>query len=190
MKLSTILAGAIAGALLVGPAFAQDAGKKDAGAAMQMPKPSPELQKLSFLAGKWTGDETFDPNPMMPKGGKGSGTLSANFDLDNFFMHLELHSKSDMMNYAAHGFIHFDGAKSQFVEHWFDNTGSAHEYTGKLEGDKFVLVGEVESMEGKAKERITFTKSSTTQLTMVLEMDEGKGFAKFLTVNYTKQAGS
>jgi uncharacterized protein DUF1579 len=189
MKISTILAGVIAGVVLAGAAaFAQDAGKKDAGAAMQMPKPAPELQKLSFLAGKWTGQETFEPNPMAPQGTKGTGTLTANFDLDNFFLHLELHSKSDMMNYSAHGLISYDAAKSQYVEYWFDNTGEVTQYTGKLDGDKFVLTGAVQA--GKPSERVTFTKASPTQLKMVVEMDEGKGFAKFIEVNYTKQAGS
>ncbi|MBI3843806.1 MAG: DUF1579 family protein [Planctomycetes bacterium] len=190
MNRKTWMAGAIAGALLVGVvAVAQDKKKEGGAAAMTMPKPAPELQKLAFLVGKWSGEETHFATEMMPAG-KGQGTFETSFDLDGFFVHFQIHSKTDAMTYAAHGLLTWDAKTSQYSEWWFDNFGTVTQYIGTVDGDKFVMTADVDYMGKKTKERVTFTKVSATQLKFVLEGDAGKGFQKEIETTYTKQAGT
>ena len=51
---------------------------------MEMPKPQPEHGKLSFLTGKWVGDEKILPSPWDPQGGPASSKVEARTDLDGF----------------------------------------------------------------------------------------------------------
>jgi hypothetical protein len=186
-KFVSIVAG---GVLLAGAvAIAQEAGKKTEGGMPPMPKPAAELQKLTFLTGKWQGKDKFFPSEMMPEGGTGDSTLEASWDLDNFFLHVQLQSKSPAMKYAAHGFIAWNAEEKVYDEWWFDNFGMSTPYTGKFEGDSLVFTGDVQTMKGKAHQKVTFTKTSPTQVKLTVEYDAGQGFKKELETTYTKQSG-
>ncbi len=188
---------ALVPALIVGVvAFAQDSGKakpqeygKEKPMDMAPPKPSPELMKLGFFVGKWSGEETFSKTDFMPQGGKGQSTVEQTWDLNGLFLTLKMTSKSTMMTYESRAMTKYDEKAGCYRMYWFDNYGNMTEYTGKWEGEKLVYSGESEYQGMKIKEKIIYTKASPTQHKMVLEQDMGKGPYQFMEAVYTKQAG-
>ncbi len=50
----------------------------------EMPKPTAHHQKLTKLAGQWTGVEKMFPSDWDPKGGTATGRQSARVSLDGF----------------------------------------------------------------------------------------------------------
>lgn len=82
----------LAGGMARGQDNPQDKGKSTP-AEFQAPKPGPEMAKLNYLIGNWTMNAEYEKSPMMPDGGKETGTyrgvagpggfsVIADFDLD------------------------------------------------------------------------------------------------------------
>jgi len=110
-----------------------------AGSALaQMPvKPGPEVKKLDYFVGTWTGEGTIPPGPWGPGGGF-SVTHTHEWMVGNFF--LETHSDIKMPpdlggESKSIGFTGYDPDKKVYTETEFTSQGGSGVTQGTLNGD-------------------------------------------------------
>src|SRR5712692_3761717 len=135
-RLTTILAAG----LVSFAAFAQEkpATKKKAAepAGMPMPKPAAEMKELRDFIGVWTSDEKFEPSPMMPPGGTGTGTNTTRLGPGGFSVLMDQRSKSAMGPFSGHGVFTWDPNDKVYRFVWTDSmTPGVVIETGRKDGD-------------------------------------------------------
>jgi uncharacterized protein DUF1579 len=115
--------------------------------APQMPAPSPELQKLNYLAGTWKSEGEMKPGPMGP-GGKFSSVDKVEWMPGRFF--LVLHSTGNMpgMKFLSTSYMGYSPEEKVFTFHEFNSMGQANSSTGTVDGDTWTWLGE-DKMQGK-----------------------------------------
>jgi len=160
-----------------------------AGQAMQALPPMPELAKVSFLAGKWTGNLKvygMGPNPVPCK-----ATLVGNKTLDNRYIQTN-HTMDMGKNGKMQGMFlaSYDQLKKQYVAFWFDSSApSVMEMRGNFQGTSLIMVSkpvEVPGMPGPMTMRTTFTKKSNSQYDFKLESKEGDKWTPMIVGGYRK----
>ena len=166
------------------PAHAKKEGAAPAegGAAMPMPKPSPEWEALmKSMEGSWKCETT------MPAGSMGPGSpemkmpttvkIKKDKDLGGFFMVGSFESKKTKTMPGMKGNFTMgvpDG--KTLVSMFTDNMGNASYATGPLAADGGTITGEGFMMGAKVKVRETVQKKSDKEMFHKVEMDMGKGF--------------
>ena len=113
----------------------------------EKPKFTPELAKLSFLAGTFDVALTQYENPMA-KAGTGKGHNTARWDLDSLVLIMDHEDQSPNRHYGGHGVFSYDAVGKQYKCWWFDNWGGATEYKGDFVGDTLALAAEIQSPNG------------------------------------------
>ncbi len=171
-----------------------NAGKPSQPAAMQMPKPAPEMTKLiKAMSGTWSVTEKHYPNPMMPNGGTGKGTATLTPGPGNLSLVEKYHSAGAMGgSFNGIGVFWWDAKGQVYRGLWCDSmspTGCDAGGTTKWEGDN--LVGTMESEMGGQKMMTRFTYSDWKPNSFVMTMESGANadaMSKVMTVTYTKGA--
>lgn len=93
---------------------------------MGMPQVTDEHRRLSFLTGTWAGEETLQPSPWDPHGGKATGRIESRTDLDGFFVVADYtQDRGGQCNYRGHGVYGYDPMEKCYTLHWFDSFGMA-----------------------------------------------------------------
>jgi hypothetical protein len=165
------------------------ADKKPADASMQMPKPSPEIQKLAkTLAGNYSTTETHDPNPMMPKGGTGKGQARFTVGPGGHYVVESYNSKSDMGSFTGHGVFWWDPKVSAYRVVWCDSMSPTCDTEGtmKWEGDKLVASGEYEMGGKKVAYRETIGNLTPNGFTFDMESAMGGSMQHVMKIDYTR----
>src|SRR5687767_9684569 len=88
----------------------------------EMPKPSPEHQRLAAFIGNWNVEGEMKPGPMGP-GGKMTGTDRIEWAPGNFFVQRSYQGKSPNGEMQGIEILAYDGAKELYTYHAFDNLG-------------------------------------------------------------------
>jgi len=186
--LSVVLA---AGFLCVG-AYAQDkpAAKKKAGApaGMEMPKPAPEMKVLTEFVGTWATEETFEKSPVMPDGGKATGTNVTTLGPGGFSILINQNSKSAMGAFRGHGVETWDPNEKVYKMVWVDSMmPGVVMTTGRKEGDNLVFKGDAMMMGKKMSIRDVISDKTPTSFTLTSYVNDGSGEMKSMTIKFTKK---
>ena len=162
--------------------------KSTAPAGPAMPKPAAEMKELRALIGTWTTDEKYDPSPMMPSGGTGSGTITVRLGPGGFSVQMEVRSKSAMGAFSGHGVMSWDPNAKVYKFAWVDSmTPGLVLETGHKEGEKLVFTGET-FMEGKKMAiKDVMSDFTPTSYTLMSFMNDGTGEKQVMTIKATKQ---
>ena len=92
---------------------------------MEMPKPTPQHQRLRGLVGSWKGDEKMHPSPWDPKGGTAKGFFESRLDLDGMFVISEYRQERDgKVTYRGYGVFGWDSKQNAYTMYWFDSMGT------------------------------------------------------------------
>ncbi len=193
-----------AGVLCLGVAVAQEsAGKKSTGKtgkkapekemAMPMPKPSPEMQKLSqMLVGTWSTAETFEVSEMMPKGGKGAGTAVIKNGPGGLSVVEDYRSHGGMGAFSGHGVFWWDDKAQGYKSIWCDNATpngcSVANGLGKWEGGNLVFNDEQEMMGKKQAMKETLVREGSAMTFTMESGDPGGAMKKVMTIKYKQAA--
>ena len=153
-----------------------------------MPKPGPEHERLSQLAGTWTGDETIFPSPWDPKGGKARSSWSSRMDLDGLFLISDYAQERDgKVNFRGHGVYGWDPAKKQYTMYWFDSmsgTGHATPVAGTWEGNRLTFQNQGPQGHG----RYSYEVRGKDQVVFRMEgSQDGKTWSPFLEGNLRRK---
>jgi hypothetical protein len=131
------------GALFFSVASAQEK-KTDSLPPMPKPKASPELLKLSFLAGEFTTETKIHPNPVAPQGENANGTLKSKWVLDSMFLQFEEAIDFPIFGrYRGMGLLTYDKNAKQYYLGMHNNFGDHPSYKGNYAGDTLVLEGQI-----------------------------------------------
>lgn len=160
-------------------------------AAPALPKPSPELEKLSkVMVGTWTTDEKFEANDFMPAG-TGKGSETTRLGPGGLSLVSDYHSKNVMGEVHGHGMIWWDPKEQVFRNLWCDNVAPAGcelSGPGKWEGDNLVFHDETELMGRKIVMKVTLTdlKPDSHTFTVDIAGDNGE-MQRSMTFRYTRK---
>ncbi len=157
-------------------------------AQMGPPTPSPELKKVEFMAGDWTGEGTASPAPGMP-GGKFITSSHAEWMEGNFFLvehsDFDLPGMGKMKELAVLG---YDPDRKVYTYTAFNSMGEVESSTGTLDGDTWTWLSD-EHMGGmKMKGRFTMKVLSPTSYNMKFELSQdGKDWTTAMEGKSTKK---
>ncbi|HYX68419.1 MAG TPA: DUF1579 family protein [Terriglobales bacterium] len=152
-------------------------GKKEAAPAL--PKPSPEMEKLSkVMVGDWVTEEKFEANDFLPAG-TGKGSESTRLGPGGLSLVSDYHSKNVMGEVHGHGMIWWDPKEQVFRNLWCDNvapSGCELSGPGKWEGDSLVFHDETEMLGRKIVMKVTLTdlKPDSHTFTVDIAGDNGE----------------
>jgi hypothetical protein len=109
--------------------------------AMEMPKPTPEHDRLKKFAGRWKGAEKLSPSPWDPAGGTATGTAENRIVLDGFAMIQDyVQVRDGYTSFRGHGVLAYDAHGKCYTMHWFDSMGTPpNVYKGNFEGEVLKL---------------------------------------------------
>lgn len=182
--------------------IAQDAGAPakskavkpaDQAQQMPMPKPAPEMIKLTkAIAGNWKVTEKHEPNPMMPSGGTGEGTATIHPGPGGLSLMEHYSSAGAMGHFAGMGAFWWDPKAQLYRGVWCDNmtpNGCDTSGTTKWEGDKLVGTMEGEMNGQQMMTRFTYSDFKPDSFVMTMEMGpDASKMQKAMTVTYSKAA--
>jgi Protein of unknown function (DUF1579) len=158
-------------------------------AQMGIPSPAPELKKLDFMAGDWTGEGTMTPGPPGTPTSKWAMKTRAEWMEGNFF----LVENSDMdLGPMGKGkevaYLGYDSNKKVYTYRAFNSMGEAEDSTGTVDGDTWTWTSD-EHMGGQTmKGRFTMKVLSPTSYTMKFELSpDGKNWTTGMEGKATKQ---
>jgi hypothetical protein len=151
---------------------------------MDLPKPSDAHHKLKKLAGKWTGEETWHPSKLEPKGAKASATFNFHPEIDGFFLLADYDERIEgKPGIRGHGVVGWDPKEKVYTLHWFDNFGNppATPGRGQWKGDTLAF-------EQDHHGRTIFELDGKDALNFRIEMSEdGKSWNRILDGKYRRQ---
>jgi hypothetical protein len=158
------------------------AAPAEGGAAMAMPKPSPEWEALmKSMEGNWKCETTMPANAMGPGSPEmkmpTTVKIKKDKDLGGFFLVGNFESKKTKTMPGMKGTFSMgvpDG--KTLVSNFMDNMGNTSHATGPLTADGGTITGEGFMMGQKVKVRETVQKKGEKEMFHKVEMDMGKGF--------------
>ncbi len=139
---------------------------------MEMPKPTPQHEKLRALVGSWTGDETMQPSPWDAQGGTAKAFLEARFELDGMFVVTDHRQERDgKVTYRGHGVFGWDAKQSVYTMYWFDSMGMdpGGPARGKWEGN--TLLFEMKHAMGHSRYEYRFESESRYAFAIAMSQD-------------------
>jgi len=162
-----------------GAAPAAKAEEQKPPAAMEIPKPAPELDQLKLMAGDWICDGTMPAGAMGPgsPAQKIKSTMKVKKSMDGFWYTMdyeEKKSKDHPVAIKAHGPMGYDPAQKKFIMFGVDNMGGYMTETSPgWEGDKMVMTGDGTMMGQKASVRDTITRKGDKEFVWASDMKMG-----------------
>ena len=159
--------------------------------APALPKPSPEMEKLSkIMVGDWTTDEKFEANDFMPAG-TGKGSQTTRLGPGGLSLVSDYHAKNVMGEVHGHGMIWWDPKEQAFHTLWCDNVapaGCVLSGQGKWEGDSLVFHDETELMGRKIVMKVTLTDLKPDSHTYLVDLAGDNGEMQHsMTFRYTRK---
>jgi len=166
--------------------------KTEASEEMPMPKPSPEMERLTnALVGHWDVEEEFLPSPMMPAGAKGKGKETFRSGPGNLSIIMDF-SGNMPPGFTGHGVAAWSAEDKQFQSAWTDNMAPMIGIsTGKWDGDKLVFTGDSNMNGMQTTDRLTYSDFKPDSFTFTLETGPKGGELKPMMVfRYKRSAGA
>ena len=157
---------------------------KPAKAAMEMPKPGPEMDRLAPLMGSFRVDEHQEAGFMGPAG-VSAGYNHVSSGPGGFSLLVDYTTLSGPMHgLKGHGVLGWDATAKAYKQVWTDSMGPAIVMsTGNWEGDALILNSEGTMMGKPYKEKDTFAGFSPDGFTLTIEMSmDGGPFQKAMTL--------
>ena len=142
--------------LIGASAHAQDnssADKKAAAAAMQMPTPGPEMDRLKFLVGNWDMNAEYLKSPMMPAGGKETGIYKAQLGPGGYSVIADFDVDGPMGKEIGHEIFSWDPKQKVYIVFLVGNFPGTVTGTSHWEGENLVL----ETQFGETQMRSTYS---------------------------------
>ena len=138
----------------------------------QMPKPSPEHQRLHYFVGDWQMEWETLPGPMGP--GSKVTVTDHNEMLGDFFVVFHRKGRGPKGSGKEIGILGYDPSRKLYTYENFDNEGDIGRATATVSGDTWVLLApqsDACQREGdKVKERFTLKEVSPTSYTFITEI--------------------
>jgi hypothetical protein len=154
-----------------------------------MPKPAPEMERLSrMLQGRWSTEERHEPSEMMPQGGAGKGMEAIRPGPGKLTLIAEYASQTPMGEFSGIGIITWEAGERAYRIHWTDNTmNGMTTMTGRWQGEQLVFTGEEMLMGKKVFSRHAFTEIKPDTFTYTIDMGPAADQLKrAVTIKYTK----
>jgi len=134
---------------------------------MEMPRPNQHHEKLTALAGSWTGEEKIHPSPWDPAGGGATGRIVG------------------QVAYRGHGVFGYDPERTCYTMHWFDSIGSGVSEPARGQWEGNALVFKSRSPMGHA--RYTYTLEAEGRYTFRIDHSEdGERWVPFMEGTYKR----
>ena len=146
--------------------------EKKAESKMEMPKPGPEVKKLSYFVGTWKNEGDMKENPFGMPSGKFAGTDKCEWFTGGY--HVVCHStgKGPMGSVHGLGILSYKQEDKVYTYYGIDNMGFAEESKGKVDGNNWVYTAD-EKMGGKTFHgRYTITIASPDSYSYKYETSE------------------
>jgi len=110
---------------------------------MQAPKPTPEMERLKFLQGKWRYTENYPKSSMFPNGGAGKGTYVATVGPGGFSQIAEFQGAGPGGDIVGHEVITWDPLEGIYKSFVFGNNfPGCFTKKGHWEGNNLVFSGD------------------------------------------------
>lgn len=168
---------------------APETSQPKASLAGEMPKPAPEMERLTkMLQGRWTTEEKHEPSEMMPQGGSGKGQESVRPGPGKLSLISEYTSQGPMGEFSGIGIITWDPVERLYHIHWTDNTSSGVSImNGKWVGQDLVFTGSDMMMGKKVYSRHAFSEMTSEAFTYTIDTGTTPNQLKrAVTIKYTK----
>jgi len=165
------------------------AKKKTASAASSAkPKPAPEMKELRELLGTWSIEEAWEPSPLAPTSGTGTGTLTARLGPGGFTVIIDTQDKTTMGTSRGHGMFTWEPTEKAYSLVFVDSdTPGFQILTGHKEGDNLVFTAEPVLNGKKVKVKDVISDRTPTSYTFTIYMDDGSGEKKSMSMKFNKQ---
>jgi hypothetical protein len=158
------------GALVVFAAASTALAQAPAG----LPKPGPDLKRLSYFEGKWTTEGEQKANPFGPAG-KISSKDACEWILDGFFLRCASEGKDPLGDFKSIGLMGYDAENKVYTYYGADSRGMGMGGNGSLKGNVWTY-SSIAKIKGETiKSRWVMTESSPTEYTFKWEMADDKG---------------
>lgn len=173
------------------------AASKTAAPQMPMPKPSPEMAKLSkMIVGTWNVSMKIEPMPEMgqPNATTGTGKDVTKLGPGGLSTVSDFNSPGYAGGFRGHGVVWWDSNDQQFHSVWCDNMmpiGCEMAGTGKFDGDKLVMEYTSNAMGQKIHMKETMQPAGPDSYTFNFEMGpEGGALKPAMEFTYKKAAAA
>ena len=117
-------------------------GETKAPAKMEMPKPGPEVKKLSYFVGNWTSEGDVKENPFGFPAGKFTSSDKCEWFPGGYQVVCHSTGKSTMGNMHSLGIIAYNPQEKIYTYYGIDNMGMAEQSKGNVDGNKWVYNAE------------------------------------------------
>jgi uncharacterized protein DUF1579 len=157
---------------------------------MEMPKPGPEVKKLSYFVGTWTSTGEMKENSMGMPAGKFTMTSKCEWFTGGYQVVCHDTGKSAMGNTHSMGILSYNPEDKMYSYYGIDSMGMAEQSKGKVDGNNWVYTNDG-MMAGKAYHgRYSMDTSSPGSYTFKYETSaDGQTWATMMEGKATK-AGS
>lgn len=144
--------------------------------APQPPQPGPEVQRLAYFVGTWTGEGEMKPSPFGP-GGKMSSKDTCEWFEGRFAVVCRGEGKSPMGAMKNLGILSYSTEEKAYTYYGVDNTGMIMSTVAKgtVQGDTWTYTDESLMGGMKVKSRVTLKQLSPAAYTFTMEMQGPKG---------------
>jgi hypothetical protein len=147
--------------------------------AQQMPKPSPEIKRLSrAFVGKWRVTGKILDEQWAPGGADGTGFETVRRGPGGFTIINDSRMDFGKMGpFSGHGVTYYDAAKKGYTGIWCDTWTPVCDSPGlgTWDGDKLVFNGEMQMGPQKIPMRQTYSNITKDGYDWLLEAGDGKG---------------
>jgi hypothetical protein len=141
-------------------------------AKMEMPKPGPEVKKLSYFVGNWTSEGDMKENPWGMPAGKFTGSDKCEWFTGGYHVVCHTTGKGPMGPMNGLGILSYSTEDKAYTYYGIDSMGMAEGSKGKVEGDTWTYTAE-SKMGGKTYHgRYTIKTSSPDSYTFKYESSE------------------
>ncbi len=186
-----IAAGLFAAAVATQAQEKKEAAKKAAPEKkMEMPKPGPEVKKLSYFVGTWTSSGDMKENPFGMPAGKFTGTSKCEWFAGGYQVVCHDTGKGPMGTVHGMGILSYSPEEKTYSYYGIDSTGMAEGGKGTVDGNNWVYTSD-SKMGGKTYHgRYSMDTSSPGSYTFKYESSEdGQTWSTMMEGKATK-AGS
>ena len=172
-------------------AMTHDHGKAaaPAGGAPEMPKPSPEAQKLYSMVGMWSATVKTEPGPWSPKGGSDKGSMTVTKSPGGFGIEQNFKSNGSFGPFTGHGTLWWDKDAGSYKDLWCDSMAGCTISTSKMEGDKKWTVemnGEMGGKKVKTTINGSMSDDGNTMREEFMQSFDGSPAAKTMSIDYKR----
>jgi hypothetical protein len=170
-------------------AHAHDKAAMPAGGAPEMPKPSPEAQKLYSMIGTWSATIKTEPGPWAPKGSTDKGSMVVKKGPGGFSVVQDFKSNGAMGAFVGHGNIWWDKNANHYGDLWCDSMAGCTMASATMEGDKKWTVdmnGEMMGKKVKTTINGTMSDDGNSMHEEFMQSFDGSPATKTMTMDYKR----